>query len=65
MKASYKGVTGTLVKLERTLNQYDRPYGSKCDYALEISDETDGHRHVFENVDVSEIKFIGAAVTMA
>lgn len=65
MKVSYKGVTGSLVKIERVVQKATNPYCEMSAYALEISDETDGHKHVFENVDVSEIKFIGAAVTLA
>lgn len=61
MKVSYKGVTGKLKKLEYAYNTYM----NKDEYILEISDEADGHKHVFESVDVSEIKFIGATVTLA
>lgn len=60
LKVSYKGMTGTLRKLER----FSSPLLNGDCYTLEISDENDGHKHVFENVVVSEIKFIGATVTM-
>lgn len=71
MKVSYKGVTGALIKLERGHVAYHTLcFDAKIEnpatrYTLEIEVETDGHKHVFENVDVSEIKFIGAVVTIA
>lgn len=68
MKVSYKGVTGELLKLELSRKEDVNTFpGVKTvrEYTLEIADETDGHKHIFENVDVSEIKFIGATVTIA
>lgn len=67
MKVSYKGATGELLKLELSRKEDVNTFpGVKTarEYALEIADEADGHKHVFENADVSEIKFIGATVTL-
>lgn len=68
MKVSYKGVTGELLKLELSRKEDVNTFpGVKKvrEYTLEIIDETDGHKHVFKNVDVSEIKFVGATVNLA
>lgn len=64
VKVSYKGVTGTLKKLERTLTIEHGPCIKKESYALEILDEADGHLHTFESVDLGGVKFIGAVVTL-
>lgn len=60
VEVSYKDVTGTLNKLERKRD----PYTNKTGYTLEILDEADGHLHTFESVDLGDVKFIGAAVTL-
>lgn len=79
MKVSYKGVTGELLKLETNpdwmgggfvrLNEAigkteDHTHALRRSYSLVISDAEDGHKHSFENVDISDVKFIGATVTM-
>lgn len=60
VEVSYKDVTGTLNKLERKRD----PYTNKAGYTLEIIDEDDGHLHTFESVDLGDVKFIGAVVTL-
>lgn len=60
IKVAYKGVIGKLKKLEHGYN----PYVDRDGYVLEIVDAEDGHKHVFENVDLSEVKFIGVEVTL-
>ena len=79
MKVFYKGVTGELLKLETNpdwmsggfarLNEAigkieDHTHALRRSYSLVISDEKDGHKHSFENVDIADVKFIGATVTM-
>lgn len=75
MRVSYKGVTGELLKLEKqpkcndgiTLNinfsSTETIYQETKRYTIIIADEKDRHRHIFENVDISEVKFTGASVS--
>lgn len=70
LKVSYKGVTGELLKLER-----NQPKGKLIvdgvDYASAVEHLTytleiyDGHKHVFDNVDLHDVQFVGATVTLA
>lgn len=77
MKVSYKGVTGELLKLEREEKMRSDVTISICasfstrsetpphyTYRLEIEDGSDGHKHSFENVDISKVKFVGVTVTI-
>lgn len=64
MKVSYKGVTGKLLKMELEKHKLLDPVYEKEFYTLLIEDESDGHKHVFENVDLSDVKFIGATVML-
>lgn len=58
MKVSYKEVTGELLKLERI----NAIYHSGVTYKLEILDTEKNARVCFENVNISEVEFIGAKV---
>ena len=70
LKVSYNGVTGELLKLERNqpkgkLLVDGVDYSSAIEhltYTLEIYDD---HNHTFDNVDLKEVQFIGATVTLA
>lgn len=75
MKVFYNGFTGELVKLERkvntrteTLNCINAVY-TVCDgkeslyYNLSIYDSEKNVTHSFENVKLSDVKFIGGAVS--
>lgn len=58
MRVSYKNVIGELIKLERYLDMVSH----SPKYMLEIRDKEDGHKHVFENVDIADVRFVGASV---
>ena len=70
MKVSYNGFTGELVKLERTFNGVTEipvdlpgnPY-HKWFYNLSIYDIGKQVTHSFENVKLSDVKFLGGVVS--
>lgn len=61
MKVSYNGLTGELLKLERSSNKMVFYVGTnqdlKMDYDLKIYDPEKGATVSFSNIDLAKVKF--------